>query len=337
MPQYRYAFDEHGHTVDVQSLPSEHSDLPGSFTCLGCGAPLVAKIKGEKRERHFAHKAATSTCTEETYLHRLAKQVFLDEYHSCLASHEPFEIELTYPKRCQKYKDLGHSCCIGTLTKAHDLTQYYDGIKLEQRDGSFVPDLLLYSSHHQGRTLYVEIAVTHFLSEEKAASDHKIIEIPVESEADVAKIRGRRLSQAEASFVNFKFPAAAIVDAECKCEFEPYYCLLVYTSGKSYLLHAPLVEIAETKRQRSAQVEYARLLPAPDVSEAFARGGVYFDLLQEAAESGYPVRNCFLCRYAGVDRSWKSNTPVFCRYLKKSCTSNEAVTCDAYRVKAKDQ
>ena len=100
MPQYRYAHDEQGRLVDVLELPALRDELPGCFTCVGCGQPLVAKTKGEKREKHFAHKVAQITCTEETYLHKLAKQAFFDEYQHCLDHNESFEIELTYPKTC---------------------------------------------------------------------------------------------------------------------------------------------------------------------------------------------------------------------------------------------
>lgn len=335
MPQYRYAYDEHGVIADVLQLSTDRAGLTERYTCIGCGAPLVAKTRGDKREKHFAHKAATRNCTEETYLHRLAKQVFLEEYHWCLAHDERFDIELTYPRVCRKYKEnLGQSCHIGSCKKSHDLTQYYDTIKLEQRDGQFVPDLLLGSSYAPDRMLYVEIAVTHFLAEPKAASGHKIIEIPIETEDSIATIRRHRITEADASFVNFSIQAVQVVDADCRCALEPYYCLLVYASGKSHLLHKTLAEIAGERKRLGEQVTYARLRSAPDISASFDRGSVFAEMLKEAAGNGFPVRNCFLCRHADNNRSWQTNLPVYCHKHRGACGSNEAVTCESFQMKA---
>jgi len=334
MPQYRYAFDDQTSLVDVLQLPEQREELASSYTCIGCDQPLVAKTKGVHREKHFAHKVATPTCSNESYLHKLAKQVFLDEYRACLAENQPYLIDLTHPKTCSKYQTLlGHTCQLGTITKSYDLTNYYDHIALEQRDGSFIPDLLLSSSADSSQKLYVEIAVTHFLSQAKQASSDRIIEIPIENEDDIEKLRRRHLTEAEASFLNFNRWSAPVPDADCTCAFRPYYCFLIYESGKSILMEGTLTELAAQYRRRASTVQYARLR---EVSFDYDRGYTFIELVEEAHARGFPVRNCFLCRYAGDNWSLDATMPIFCKYLRKTCSSNEAATCKSYRYQARD-
>lgn len=334
MPKYRYAYDGDQKIVDIWDVPPPSDGTSTFYTCIACGTALIAKIKGEKREKHFAHRTRV-TCSEETYVHRLAKQTFFDVYSHCLTTNEPFLIVLSYPRMCDKFvKILGHRCNLGTLYKAHDLTQYYDGIKLEQRDDSFVPDVLIFSTQNPDRKIYIEIAVTHFLSEEKRKSDHRIIEIPIEDEGDIDKIRGRKLSEKEASFVNFDRQSAAIPDEECACATKTYYYLFIYKSGKSFMGDGTIREIESQRRKLGDTVQYVRLIP----TSYFREPGLLFQrLVEEARTRGYPVKNCFLCRFAGQNWDDLSDAPIFCRKLKQVCHSNAAVDCRHFWVRPLEQ
>lgn len=337
MPQYRYAYDPQGHLVDVLDLPVLRDELAASFVCVGCGQPLIAKTKGERREKHFAHKVVTPTCTEETYLHKLAKQAFFDEYQHCLDHQEPYEIELAHPATCSAYQELLGENCSLSVTKMHDLTRFYRALKLEQRDGSFVPDLLLYHPEHPERPLlYIEIAVTHFLSDQKVSSDRRIIEIPIESEADIAKIRRRRLTRADARFVNFQPSAQAASPAECSCAANIYNGLVVYSNGKSFLLNDTLATIDAEYRRINDQGKRILLQRGGRMAEGM-RGWVFKRMVHEAADQGFPIRNCYLCRYVGEDPPWDADAPVFCKWLRKACGTNEAADCTYFRTKKPTQ
>ncbi len=337
MPQFRYAYSEKNELVDVLLLPQDRSQLDNNYTCIGCGTSLIAKTRGEKREKHFAHAANQSVvCSEETYLHKLAKTTFVDVYSQCLENNEPFFIELTHPKICSKFSELlDRPCHVGTLTKQYDLTRYYDQVKFEQRDGVFVPDVVVYDASNAARKVYIEIAVTHFLSDEKRKSDNRIIEIPIEAEADIEKIRGRKLTESDASFVNFERRAAPVTDSECACMNHLYYCLFIYKkSGKSVLNYMTLGEIESKRRKHDENVEYMSICRAAGQVENFLEAGhLFVELLEEARDSGFPVKNCFLCKYKGSNRSPNSNDPVFCKVEKRVCDSNEAVQCGKFRMR----
>ena len=60
-------------------------------------------------------------------------------------------------------------------------------------------------------------------------------------------------------------------------------------------------------------------------------GSVYVDLLAEAQEKGFPVRNCFLCRYGAVNWDSFSDQGAFCKITRRSVNSNLAVSCEKFR------
>lgn len=336
MAQYRFAFNAAEELIDAYELQPERDSGEKSYTCLGCGEALIAKVKGEKKEKHFAHKAH-ALCSEETYLHRLAKHVFYRTYLDCIATQQPFTITLSHPRLCEKYATLmGHACSLGHSTKQHDLTRYFDRIDLEKRDGSFIPDLKIYRSGNKEQKIYVEIAVTHFLSQEKQQSDHKIIEIPIEIEEDIVKITGRNLTENMASFINFDRNPAPVVDAECVCARKEYLCLFIYKSHKSYLERAPLEELVRKHTKSSEKVVYSRLLEVDGnehYSSADGDGFYYVRMVEEAAKRGFPVRNCFVCQYSGENYDSLSGKPIFCKFHKMTCHSNHAVDCQIYRLR----
>jgi len=51
------------------------------------------------------------------------------------------------------------------------------------------------------------------------------------------------------------------------------------------------------------------------------------------------VRNCFICRYHAENNSWiyedTTGVPIFCKFLKTKCNSNQAVTCKYFKLENK--
>lgn len=326
MPQYRFAYNSDQEIVDVLELSSDREELSDQYICFGCDKPLTAKTKGEKREKHFAHKNRLS-CNEETYLHRLAKMTFYRTYLNCLENNESFFIDLTYTKTCRKHEQIvGHSCNLGSMSKTHDLTVYYDSIKLEPRDDGFIPDLLLYNSIKPDQKLYIEIAVTHFLSDEKFLSDKRIIEIPIESEDDIVKICSKRLTERDASFINFDRPSGSVTDAECTCSQTKYYFFIIYESGKCIMDDSTIRDIEAKIRKVSSAAKYIKFRYLPD-SQYVDRGELFKDFIEEARKRGFPVKNCLLCRMAGPNFNSYSDDKIFCKKNRVACNSNAAADC----------
>ena len=334
MIKYKYAQIEGGEIVKAQSLRG--NEIPRNLVCLGCGEQLIARVNGKKIAPHFAHKVSQE-CSNETYLHNLAKRFFYRKYRECLDSGEPFFLTIHHIKRCQKYEKIEWEHCpnLGHLEKDYDLTSYYRDISLETQDGQFVPDLLLTSSKEPEKPIYVEIAVTHFLSEEKESSDNRIIEIPIESEDDLEIIDHRRIGSQNARLVNFNEETSVVSDSECRCAETRAYGFFLYRSGKAILRFDPLAQLLETYRKYESSIAYSSFFSKDDSrclkhGKKLKRGQIFSDQLYEAESSGVEVKHCLMCKFHGGKRSAFQSSGVYCKYFKKAVPSEQALECDVF-------
>ncbi len=200
--KYRFALDERGTAVDVLSIQSPEDIEQRTFHCVACGERMIARL-GTEVSHHFAHKP-NSLCSGETYLHKLAKKVFQEEFETCLATGRPFEIELDRRTICSRYPN--RSVCQFRKPFAHDLTKHFPAKpQIETAQSGVVPDMTL-ESKSGNEQLFIEIAVTHECSEEKKNLKKRIIEIRVTSEGDLQPFRDHRLSCTDKRirFFNFK-------------------------------------------------------------------------------------------------------------------------------------
>jgi len=333
MVRYRYAVDKNGGLADA--LASDKPDAP-PYECLGCGLPLVAKLKGMDRQPHFAHHPG-ATCSSETYLHRLGKQVFAEVFNNCRERSEPFWMELEHRLVCRKYEEwLGSSCLLdGVKVKLYDLTAIFDELRVERRTDSFVPDVLLVNRARPELRIFIEIAVTHFLSEKKERSSERIIEIPIESEKDLDVIRSRKLTAKVAQFLNFVTESEAVTDSDCQCSSEKTHAFIVYKSGKCCLEESTLTGLLSIRQKYASQISYFRLVGMRDYDSRFnfgSRSSLFRQSVAQARADGFLLKNCYLCKYHGNSHQGDPQKPIYCKCFKKTCNSNEAVECNAFRL-----
>lgn len=272
-------------------------------------------------------------------MHRLGKEVFYETYQKCLTENEPFYITFNAPKKCQKYKGtIRKHCDLGYVQKSFDLTAYYSHIEVEKRHDSFIPDLLLTRQTNPEDSIYIEIAVTHFLSEKKENSGKRIIEIPLNSEEDVEKIYKADLQQSDALFLGFNQESEPIVDAECKCQRKKYFAFHVWDSGKSWLGLEYLADIQTKMKKYQDKILYTNIIETDLEFEnssslmGYAHGDIFIAQLKLAVENKVPVKSCFLCKYSGDNYNYVENQPIYCKAKKMACNSNQAAECDWYRL-----
>src|SRR5688572_29541697 len=129
--QYRFAKDGEGKLVDVLLLPYvRKANAPSQYACLGCGQRLIAHLKDDRRQRHFAHYRV-GTCSVETYLHQSAKLAFFTTYRDCLQSGQPFLLRVPVDDNCiGLYSSLGLRCPWSS-TRTLDLTRWFDAATIE--------------------------------------------------------------------------------------------------------------------------------------------------------------------------------------------------------------
>lgn len=142
-------------------------------TCPGCGARLVARNQGTRKVAHFAHYQAPE-CAHglQTALHLAAKDIISRHRQFALpgatgtfAFTEAFWATFTFDAAYYE------SCIPGDVGVSDEYaipSRYLDveRVTLERKTHDIVPDIILYTSTGE---LLVEVAVTHFVDEEKRA------------------------------------------------------------------------------------------------------------------------------------------------------------------------
>ena len=329
---YRSALDSENNIVTAESLVGKEKHC--RYTCLSCEREMVARVNGSIKRPHFAHKAV-GECNGETYLHKLAKKVFVKTFRNCQESGKPFTIRFDAPRVCNRFKLLTcKTCNVGRDSHEYDLTQYYSDLRVEKRDGRFVPDVSLLSEQRPDDIIYIEIKVNHFLSEEKAFSGKRIIEIPVKSEDDIERIKSGIIDSKHASFMGF-FPEIHVVpDDECSCKDENFFAFYVLSSGRACLTHGCLSYLENKINKMDSNLIWFELLEKGQSELGFwdARKSIFESGLYKAYLHKVPFKNCILCKHRGQEWQKVDEHFVFCKLHKKAGSSNYANRCSNYEV-----
>lgn len=332
MIKYQYAKNEDGQLIEINSLNETNKKIKKYF-CVGCGNELIPRL-GNVKIHHFAHKKVV-TCSSETYLHLLGKQLFYDNYIKCLKYQKPFYIEIYQEKMCNHFeKDFGLKCKLNKSFTCFDLTKHFNKISIEAREGSFIADIMLTSNSGKDK-MFIEIAVTHLSSETKLNSNYRIIEIVIENEEDFEPIKKNILSvnESKIKFKNFKTReiTTSICNGNCKKEFNFF---TLDKDGRCLLKQKNLKQIKNYLAIKNDNIVRYKITKDegyyPDI---FKRGVATF------AKENLNVRNCFICRYHAKNNSFiyidSTGTPIFCKFLKIKCNSNQAVTCEYFKIETK--
>lgn len=344
--KYSYALDENNNVIEIGSA----SVIKGKdYTCISCSGPL-RPVMGEIRQQHFRHRVQVD-CSPETYLHNLAKHVFLQTYNDCLANGKPFMVEYLVPTYCSAC-----NTCLGYETKQADLTRHFKNIDLEVPDRGFIPDILL-ATTSGGEALYVEIAVTHFVEENKVSSGARIVEIHVCIESDIDLISSCCISEADprVTIYNFKKePLLRVGQHKCpsstpldkptdnpKQNEQSIPCFFLFkNSGKCLQKNCSKPEYDKL----SSRSAYSRMLDIPGAatiedSDFLLR--FFVDNIQKAYLLGNKIKNCWLCNFhrrkqersniLGLRHTWHTYSYSYCNKHKRIIdNSNDAFDCNVF-------
>jgi hypothetical protein len=176
-----------GRLISIEEVPIENKGLRCGCVCPGCGGMLIANLKDDKRRKHFSHYKAECNITyaQQTALHMIAKDILAQEKVFMFPG---YSITLDdFPKYKAPWRRLG-------LPLSMEYRKPYRAecleVTLEKRVSNFVPDIVV---NIQGRRCLIEIAVTHFVDEEK---QKKIGEtrLPV-VEVDLSAFLGQQITR----------------------------------------------------------------------------------------------------------------------------------------------
>lgn len=181
--KYKRVFDKDGNIIDISTVNKDNR-LPEYYS-IGTHTPMIAAL-GENYQDYFRAKRGYQL-NPETELHEYVKRVLKHRFET----EDHFYIKYYRKEYCPNEKDcifydeLNKGCGkLGNQLCEYDLKDYYDTATIEGGYDGFVADVLLTSSSHNRRPVFLEVAVTHPCTEEKKASGHKIIELSVSCEDD---------------------------------------------------------------------------------------------------------------------------------------------------------
>jgi hypothetical protein len=146
-----------------QALISEvKSGLSCGCLCVECGADLIAK-KGKVIQHHFSHASGVDrTHCSETALHRFAKEIIMRNNPVSLPDIDHIESDINSSRALPN----GEIELMALHTPMDRLNVTKSAQEIRIKD--FQPDVLLKVESHLGEHLVaVEVAVTHFVDEEK--------------------------------------------------------------------------------------------------------------------------------------------------------------------------
>ena len=175
MAQYVFGkLKSSGKIISIKDVPKSIADRRGfECVCPNCGADLTAH-RGDVRVDHFVHKTIRASAGEvlgcsagaanETALHRMAKEIFLEEVESGDASIWVPPVEVY---REEVGLDVPHHVVVGLprsteYKKARELI--YTAVVLEENIANFRPDVVIETVNGK---CCIEIRVTHPVDEEK--------------------------------------------------------------------------------------------------------------------------------------------------------------------------
>lgn len=342
MIKYRYALDAKGNRVDILNLERANLDKSAKFFSLDYKQELIPRL-GNNRAKHFSHKSGTKISgSNETYLHALGKKVFYEEYSKCLTNKTSYNIEYYNYRHCNRLKDeFNIICSLEPETKVFDLTSHFKEIIIEKRNDEFIPDLLISNPDKQHK-IYIEIAVTHNLSEEKKNSGNKIIEFSLKNEDDIKQIIdfGKEGHSGIAKYYNFKqTKEIGLFCSEGEC-VKKIIIFSVSTKGEGELV---ILNENATRQYINKNIKnniwHIKELYEYEYYEGLfsknkIKGDLFLFYLAKSYKQKINVKNCLICQYHRKKMNWqeRKTNQIFCKFLKKECHSNEAINCQYFRI-----
>jgi len=320
--KHRYALDHHDQLIDVDDL--ERSSVPAGmvFKCIGCGGDQVACL-GKIRQKHFKHKNTTLTCSDETYLHQLAKRVFYAEYIKCIETKKSFYLSIPEDVICKHCEQQYRFTCSHTISVDHDLTKYFDNIYIEKHHNGFIADVLLQSERNG--ILFVEFAVTHKCEEEKLNSGIRILEYTISEEFDINSIKAHKIKSNDYKIQLHNFGSRAQKQSVHNKNCTQIINVFLISNNQKAILHEIKANI-DMKSQIRGNPPYVEVLGIKYGNKQ-AQTLLFIKKVREAHFKNIPIKNCYLCKFHGINGV---DNAVFCKLKKIPTPSNAAADCGKY-------
>ena len=337
--KYHNAKDEDDNIVNIDSAVRGKD-----YVCLGCGNILRAKLGNGGREPHFFHKQNVD-CNHETYLHEYAKKYIKHLFDT----REHFYVQYEVKLKCCLYDECGYrisaqqkaydmDCCRSEV-KAIDLKEYYTTCELEKEYDGFIPDILLTNDSKEDRKpVFIEIAITHFSTDDKIESGNRIIEIAIPrdygtDDLGVLSVLKETVTEKDEKDIHISF-------RNFKREFQSEEPLNKHSLTVFFINE---FNRAQTEKLEKSCSEYSKEKIIPQSRYEIHSAEPYSEKIYDygvarACLDGFEILECVVCHYYWKDT--KDNFwPHKCGLKKMIHGRTQALQCDGFRyceMKAKE-
>ena len=155
-----------GKIIHISELSESERGLKCLCICPSCKVELQARLGKGKKRPHFSHnnEACDIEIAQQTVLHLLAKEILTENNYIMLPAYVIDGSEGGFVDYDRSYKAITDQISSFEVTR---VTSYqFDNVVLEKKLSDIVPDILIWRSSN-GKKLIIEIAVTHFVDNEK--------------------------------------------------------------------------------------------------------------------------------------------------------------------------
>lgn len=255
-------------TNDIVDVDSVKNGNKCGCVCIACGENLQAK-HGKINKHHFAHQT-DSNCPggTETLLHLLTKDI-IEENRSIYFP----TISISPTEFTDFFKDVNYDG--STLLDKHFFGKHIPikNIKLEKNLGNIKPDLIAeFYYNGQSHELLIEVAVTHFIDEDKA-------DILIKREKNCIEIDMRPLI----------LDIEDLTLIEVKNEIQDF---LNNDKDNFKIINQEIIDIDEEKNKLNLLIKNKSEIIKTDVTNNLIQRGHVF-LPSDDEWISHEVRNCF--------------------------------------------
>lgn len=319
----RYALNSNNDVVHINEINKVDRQL---FSCCNCGDRMIAR-KGNINTHHFAHK--TTSCSYESYLHRVAKLKFFLAYSKCLVKKIPFTLEYYVDKHCNSCREeLLIDCYFENSTRRYNLTQTFDKITIEKGIDGFIADVLLESSKSPDKLL-IEFAVKHYRSTEKKQSGLRIVEIAIDSGSDLEALSENGIHFNNIRYKLYNFKKKQVTDSfikpfDCKNRF---HFFSIDKAGRAYF---NTLEMRVIRSELYAdEYSYYQIIEERNRIE---QDILFIDLVEKYTKSGIKIVNCHACRFIKLNMHKNKIYPWFCAKHKQEIEETSSGCDQIWRI-----
>ncbi len=321
--EFRFSKDKNGNIVDVRGIRDSNRHELAPYTCLGCSAEMIPAL-GAKNAHHFRHKAETSTCGRETYLHQAAKMAVAEAFQQAKLEKLPYSLRIEHTYACPISTRVAGIDC--SRQQDQDLTTWYQDAVVEAGIKGFVADVLLTST--KAPPLLVEIEVTHACEEEKVSSGLRIVEIQVQCEEDVVALRHGIDTTVPNVRVHGLSPKPLSGSCTGSC-FAQARTFILFKSGKTWMGMKSFSELQ--KQSQAKSVDHIEVIEDDWEEEDLTIFDIDPHVRRTAFELKKNVKSCLLCRHHAFSSGRAGGQqPIWCFERREDFAHNEAAQCPSF-------